>query len=104
MASRAAFPPALSSSVGGAPSIKPNYQTQSPRLGSERTPNGLTAAIRAPLLATGDWGLAFWRLATGDYSIGGVPYVWKLSTVLTPHACPFARSASFQTVGSGSGS
>ena len=35
---------------------------------------------------------------------GGVPYVWKLSTVLTPHAWPLRRSASFQTVGGCSGS
>ncbi len=35
---------------------------------------------------------------------GGVPYVWKLSTVCTPQACPFARSASLHTVGSRSGS
>jgi hypothetical protein len=35
---------------------------------------------------------------------GGVPYVWKLSTVLTPHAWPFARSASVQTTGSNCGS
>ena len=34
----------------------------------------------------------------------GVPYVWKLSTVWTPHAWPRARSASLQTIGSKSGS
>ena len=32
-------------------------------------------------------------------STGGVPYVWKLSIVLTPQAWPFARSAWVQTTG-----
>jgi uncharacterized membrane protein len=34
---------------------------------------------------------------------GGVPYVWKLSTVCTPQACPLARSASVQTTHGSSG-
>ena len=42
--------------------------------------------------------------APADRQTGGVPYVWKLSTVFTPQAWPFARSASLHTVGSRSGS
>ena len=37
-------------------------------------------------------------------STGGVPYVWKLSIVLTPQAWPFARSACVQTTVGSSGS
>ena len=34
---------------------------------------------------------------------GGVPWVWKDSIVLSPHACPLARSASVQLTGCQSG-
>ena len=36
-------------------------------------------------------------------SIGGVPWVWKLSIVLRPQAWPFLRSASVHTIGCQSG-
>ena len=35
---------------------------------------------------------------------GGVPCVWKVLTVCSPHACPFARSACVQITGCQSGS
>src|SRR3954471_15939549 len=36
-------------------------------------------------------------------STGGVPWVWNDSIVFSPHACPFLRSSSVQTIGFQSG-
>ncbi len=38
-----------------------------------------------------------------SFFTGGVPWVWNVSIVFSPQACPFLRSASVQTTGSQSG-
>ena len=43
------------------------------------------------------------QIAGNGYQTGGVPWVWKLSTVFSPQACPFMRSACVQRIGFQSG-